>query len=315
VAQSAVTTVPVDVVICCYNDGDLVPGLFESLQRQSIRPNSFRVIFVDNASTDGTRDIVARTAGPLRVEYVYEATLGHNAARNAGYARSTAPYIADLDTDVRVDPLWLENIARVIQERNPDLFGGQYRPFYLGPKPDWFHDRYYTSSRGSEASYLEDDEYLSGTTMIWRRQVVEDLGGFRSGLGLVGRGVARGDETNLIVRARREIPGFRVFYDPGIVVYALVRDECFAMQSCIQRWFISGRSVPRVWETTEKVSRLRSALVIAALSAMILLEAGKSFVWRNKAAYPDWRNHWYERILPLVSRLGLAWERLTRRSR
>src|SRR5260221_5903502 len=186
-------TPSLDVLICSHNEAAYIGRTLESLEGQSCAPASFGVIVVDNASEDATGEVVRQHRSRLNLSYVSETQLGLNYARNAGYRYSMADYVAHIDADAIADPNWIAGIHRVISHIEPDLLGGPYFPYYLEPKPAWFQDRYNSNDLGRIARWLAPGEYLSGTNMIWRRRFVDELGGFRNALGLVGRGLARGD--------------------------------------------------------------------------------------------------------------------------
>jgi glycosyltransferase involved in cell wall biosynthesis len=297
-----------DVLICGYNEATNIPGILESLRLQSVGSEKFRVIFVDNASTDDTPRVVQANAHGLNLEYVYEPLLGKNSACNAGYRYAQAPYVAHLDADVKTDPHWLENILWVIQQEQPDLCGGPYFPYYVTPKPAWYLDRYGSNSLGDEPHYLRAHEYLSGSNMVWRRSIVEQLGGFKVGVGLVGRGLARGDETNLIARAKKEIPSFKAFYHPNIKVYHSTRPETFSLWYWTRRKFTEGRYSHKMWGTSPPGYSGRRAMREFFLLAKKVAAELATAIWRRDTnAYPYWQNYWYERIRPDIFRLGVLW--------
>jgi glycosyltransferase involved in cell wall biosynthesis len=49
-----------DVIICVHSDTQFVPGVLSRLREQSSHIDIFRVLFVDNASTDDGVDFVER---------------------------------------------------------------------------------------------------------------------------------------------------------------------------------------------------------------------------------------------------------------
>ncbi|HEX8136042.1 MAG TPA: glycosyltransferase [Pyrinomonadaceae bacterium] len=308
-------SIKIDILICSYNEAPHIPGLLESLRQQTVGPESFRVIFVDNASNDDTRRVVQENAHGLDLEYFYEGRPGKNWACNAGYGIARTPYVAHIDADARADRRWLENILRVIREQQQDLFGGPYFPYYISDKPAWYLDRYNSETKGDAPRYLQDNEYLHGTNMVWRRSLVERLGGFDVNIGITGRGFARGDETNLMIRARREIPNFKVFYDPAIVVYHLTREQYFSLWYWARCQFAQGMHDPAVWNTTmRKRSRYLRLAQFFVSATVVGAKGAKALVRRNREKYPYWENYWYERMLPEIYRLGGIWELLNQRS-
>lgn len=300
--------VGIDVLICAYNEAAHVARTLESLRAQSVGAESFRIIFVDNASKDDTRKVVEENSRGLNLEYVYEECPGLNIARNTGYSHARAPYVAHIDADAKADPRWVETILQVIRDEQPDLCGGPFFPYYLGRKPAWFLDAYNSSSKGDQARPLGEQEFLSGTNMIWRRSVVEELGGFGEGVGLVARGFTRGDETHLIMAARKRLPSFKAFYHPSIIVYHLTRDEWFSLRYWLRCSFAQGIHDREMWDTP---SRPRSSPVRLAqfflVAAGVGLKGARALVQRNKENYPYWANYCYEQVLPEVNKLGAIW--------
>ncbi len=298
----------IDVLICGFNEAPNIPRVLESLRAQTVGGDKFRVIYVDNASTDDTRRVVEENAYGLQLEYVYEGRQGKNWACNAGYERAQADYVAHLDADAQADSRWLENILRVIEEHRPDLFGGPLYPYYITAKPAWYLDRYNTDYRGDTAQYLPGHN-LNGSNMIWRRSLVEQLGGFDTSVGLKGRGLIRGDETSLMVKAKRTVPDFAPFYDPSIIVSHLIRPEAMSLWYWTQRAFVQGRHDHKVWNMeTAARSRLVWVAEFLRTAALVCAKGAKAFVRRDKSIYRYWKNYCYEALLPDVHKLGLVWE-------
>lgn len=88
----------VDVVIPTYNRADLLPEAVASIQRQTVRVAS--IFIVDDGSTDDSVAWIERAAqSDPRIVLIRQQHGGANRARNAGIARSGAPWIAFLDSD------------------------------------------------------------------------------------------------------------------------------------------------------------------------------------------------------------------------
>jgi glucosyl-dolichyl phosphate glucuronosyltransferase len=295
-----------DIIICCHNDGRFASGVLTRLREQSSGLRAFSVIFVDNGSTDDTASVVEQFRGDLNLTYVYEPRLGLNRARNAGYDRSRADYVAHIDADAYPHADWVTNILRVIERDTPDLCGGPYFPYYTSPKPRWFLDRFATKELGTHARILEEHEYLSGSNMIWRRAVVERLGGFAEHLGLHGRGHARGDEIELMDRARRRIEGFSILYEPSIIVYHLVRPELFSFRHVFSRSVVTGRMATELWSGNGRRGIMADA---AHIAARVPYEVVGS-LWRDRKRYPQMRSYFYERMIPVAVRCGVLYQSL-----
>lgn len=97
----------VSVVIVNYNGKVFLQPCLESVLHCDY-PN-FEVIVVDNGSTDGSCEFVEKTSqsNPNVKLIRNEDNLGPSAARNQGIGVAEGKYIAFLDNDTSVAPLWL----------------------------------------------------------------------------------------------------------------------------------------------------------------------------------------------------------------
>jgi glycosyltransferase involved in cell wall biosynthesis len=86
----------VSVVVPTYNRAHTLPQSLASLLAQE--GVDLEVIVVDDGSTDGTAEMLARTPDP-RVRVLVRPHAGIAAARNAGIAAAAAPYVAFHDSD------------------------------------------------------------------------------------------------------------------------------------------------------------------------------------------------------------------------
>jgi glycosyltransferase involved in cell wall biosynthesis len=109
----------IDIVICTYNRASGLDLMLENLSRQSCGDRAqWRVLVVDNASTDATAEVVTRhrRKGLLQdLRYVFEPVPGLTAARLRGARETTASWIAFVDDDNFLEPTWLEAVTRAIR--------------------------------------------------------------------------------------------------------------------------------------------------------------------------------------------------------
>jgi glycosyltransferase involved in cell wall biosynthesis len=122
--------IDVSVVICTYNRADMLRAALESLVAQRTE-SSFRyeVVVVDNASTDGTPEVIQsvreRAAVPLRG--VHEPRQGVPFARNRAIAEASGPWLAFFDDDQVADPDWLKELLAMAHQTGARCVGGAVR--------------------------------------------------------------------------------------------------------------------------------------------------------------------------------------------
>lgn len=118
----AVTAVPeLSLVVPVYNERDNLVPLHESLS-WSLRqlPYSYEIVFVDDGSADGSRDVLRRIAAQdARVRIVmFRRNYGQTAAMAAGFQRCRGRIVITMDGDLQNDPA---DIGRLV-ERLADGF-------------------------------------------------------------------------------------------------------------------------------------------------------------------------------------------------
>ena len=99
----------VSVVIATHNRADRLPALIGALSEQTLQ--DFDVTIVDDGSRDDTPAVLARltTGSELTVHVLrHEPAQGAGAARNRGWAATTAPVVAFTDDDCLPSPRWLQ---------------------------------------------------------------------------------------------------------------------------------------------------------------------------------------------------------------
>jgi len=105
----------VDVVIVSYRCEALLRACLGSLAaRGPGRPLHLRV--VDNASGDGTAEMVAREFGEVEL-LASDRNLGFSAANNLAIRRGSAPHVLVLNPDTRVAPGAIERLCELLDER------------------------------------------------------------------------------------------------------------------------------------------------------------------------------------------------------
>jgi GT2 family glycosyltransferase len=115
----------VSIVVVTYNNKDLNRLCLESIYSKTEWPN-FEVIVVDNASKDGTRELLAAEARrrPNLKLILNDENRGFAAANNAGTAAATGHYLIILNNDTVVTRGWASTLVKHLASNpKPGLVG------------------------------------------------------------------------------------------------------------------------------------------------------------------------------------------------
>ncbi len=94
----------VSVVVPVYNDAGMLRHTLAHLAVQTLEPDAYEIVVVDDGSTDDTPQVLAATtASRVLVRGIrLQPNRGRSAARNAGIRTAAAPLIVFVDSDVLV---------------------------------------------------------------------------------------------------------------------------------------------------------------------------------------------------------------------
>ena len=161
----------ISVVVPVYRHWGLVPDLLAALGRQTIGPDRFEILLVDNDPAAGT----APPPLPGDARILACAAPGSYAARNAGVASARGALIVFTDADCRPDPDWLEALREAARTRPGDLLAGPVR-MTAPERPNAFAA--YDLVRGiPQAAYVRRG-YAATANLAVPAAVFRALGGF-----------------------------------------------------------------------------------------------------------------------------------------
>ena len=193
--------------IICFNRRQLVREAIESVLRQEY--SDYEVVLVDDASTDGSADVMREFANRATV-VVREQNGGEMAARNTAMSVARGRYVCFLDDDDLWFPWTLTTFAQAIERNDtPTMVGGAMLAFRDDSELRDVQQSEFAESISN--CYFSSMHYVGVASSAIRREEIERVGGIRD-LRLNGM------DTDLMLRLG-DRPGFVKIESPLTFAY------------------------------------------------------------------------------------------------
>lgn len=119
------------VVIPCYNEAETILDLVNRVN--AINISDLEIIVVDDASNDGTTELLTAKVKPLIEKIIYhEKNLGKGAALRSGFKEATGDVIVVQDADLEYDPRNIPVMMKLIEDGKADVVYGSR---FMGGSP------------------------------------------------------------------------------------------------------------------------------------------------------------------------------------
>jgi len=229
------------------------------------------ILVIDNNSSDGTADSVARFIPHFggRLRCVREEKQGLSHARNRAIDEARYPIVAYLDDDVDVDPHWLKNLSDAFANEEVAVIGGRAFLVYPGSRPRWLSDSVEGLLTKVELGPIRRTAVageIYGVNLSFRKDWLKRAGGFRTDIGRIGTSLLGGEDDDMV--ARVAALGGKVLYEPMAVVGHRVPASRISRKWFRKRCFWGSVTSPRMWPD-EQVTRyqvMRATWHVALMS-------------------------------------------------
>jgi len=287
----------VSVTIVTYDSGRFIKRCLESVLDQ--RYPNLEVIVVDNASTDGTQDILDQFSDRCRVVYNDE-NIGFAAAQNQAIAQSSGEWILTLNPDVLLLPQFIHALveAGYVDRRIGTVCGKLLTltpQFDIPDKPNvdstgiYFTPMLRHLDRGSreiDNGHFLNFEYVFGATAaaaLYRREMIDDIlvnGEFFDPDFFVYR-----EDADVAWRA--QLMGWRCLYTPrarGYHVRKVLPGNRRALPAVINMHSVKNRFLMRVKNMTPDLYRRNWA----SITARDIVVAACCLSWEHTSLRAFW---------------------------
>lgn len=280
----------ISVIICTFNRSSSLKDTLDSLLAQSFGNGfQYEIIIIDNNSVDNTKEVVESYIPKFsgNFKYFYERKQGLSNARNRGVKEAKGNIVTFTDDDVILDPLWLQSIHEAFVKYEADAVFGKILPSWDEAKvPVWLKiDKrlwgcigYLDNGEGIKVSKSGGDQFYGANFALYR-DLLTEMGGFDSNLGVKGSKHYLGEETdifNKLLESRKKI-----VYTP----YAIVKHKIFPRMMTIQyflRWYYEGGVSFSYKHKKKKKSLTRIPLWVIREMLSIFLRMISSLVTFNR---------------------------------
>jgi GT2 family glycosyltransferase len=215
-------TPTVSIVILNYNGMRFVDDCLKSVLGSSYQ--DFEIIFVDNASSDGSAEgVKAKFDYNLKLKLISnEKNYGFALGNNIGARHAKGKYLVFLNIDTTVDPNWLTELVQVM-DTNATIGAAQCKLLLMdnpklidssGHDIDWFGIAFVRGHNEEDRGQYDKIEEVFGATgaaFIVRRNIFKRTGGFDEDFFMLF------EEDDLCWRLW--LLGYKVLYLPKAIVF------------------------------------------------------------------------------------------------
>ena len=223
--------IEISAIISTFNRAHFLDVLFDSIVKQTILPERFEVVIVNNNCTDNTEAVCHKFTAEnpsIKVFYCIEKQQGLSYGRNRGIAESKGKIVTFLDDDAFLAPNFFETTLNFFEKHNDiNAIGGKILLHYMEKKPSWYNP-YLASllgyfNLGDKEVIFSGRNYFRGSNMSFRKEIFIKYGNFNTSLGRVGKSLFGNEEKELYFRFKEN--GEEMWYVPSAIVYHLVPIE------------------------------------------------------------------------------------------
>jgi hypothetical protein len=205
----------------------------------------WKVVAVDNGSTDDSLNILEQHAGGMPMTVLREPRRGKNIALNTGLALAEGDIIAFTDDDIILPRDWLVSIESVAASRAEyDIFGGAIYPIWEEPPPAWLFPcvpKYFLG-------WTDFPEGPIHAASIWGGNMAVRADVFREHK--FAEGVEMGSETEFTVRTVRA--GHRCWHFHASPVGHIIRPYQLKREWHAHRAYVHGRGEAMIFHINNK---------------------------------------------------------------
>lgn len=212
------------VLMATYNGARTLLEVLNAYCKLDSPKGGWKLIIVDNASTDSTKDVVSLFTSRLPVTYIFEPQSGKSVALNTGLLNVSGDLVIMTDDDAVPRPDWLVQM-RDAADSQPSfgVFGGAIVPRWEVLPEEWILP-FWSVLTLTGPDWEEGPTVMarvSGPNMAVRSDLIRAGFRFDTSLGPVGSRYRMGEDTDFVQRLGKA--GIKAWHCKHAIVEHIIR--------------------------------------------------------------------------------------------
>ena len=253
--QAANKQPAISVVVPVLNGMRFLPITLPTLLAAGRRVGGIEIIYVDNGSTDGSREFLkSRESEGLRTQYVEGGTIA--GMRNSGARQSSGTYLSFIDSDCSVPESYFEEAVEVLRSTGAAATGCEID---VPENPHWleaaWHDLHYFG-RDRFVPYLNSGNFFVS------RAAFQAVGGFREDM-------VTGEDAE--IGKRLVSAGHRIFACPRVKAIHLGNPKSIREFYRRNVWHGLGMFGTVSWKNLDRPTAMLAVHLLATILGIVAL--------------------------------------------
>jgi glycosyltransferase involved in cell wall biosynthesis len=285
------------VLIATHNGAQTLPTALNAYCQLDRPTGGWKLVIVDNDSSDATKHIIQSFVDRLPLKYLFEPSRGKNAALNTGLTCTEGDLVVFTDDDTVARPDWLIEMRRAADCHSAfSVFGGTVIPRWEIPPEEWIQAwvSLGTVFSVTDPSWEEgplSPGFVFGTNMAIRSTIFESGYRFNAGIGPRGANYPMGSETDLTMRLAAA--GFESWHCKSAVVEHIIRKFQMNRSWILGRAVKFGRGQYRLWIRHQYVeSRLHFGIPRELIKEIVKKALSLGNAQLRGGAAQQFQEHW-----------------------
>jgi len=235
------------VLMATHNGAPTLPRVLDAYCKLDVPPGGWKLVIVNNGSTDDTKQILDSFEKRLPLRCITEPKPGKSAALNTGLENVAGDLVVMTDDDAVPHQDWLVQFRRAADSHASfSIFGGAIVPLWEETPKSWMRPFYYalsiTDPAWEEGPIVVSRSY--GPNMAIRSELIRAGYRFDTALGPVGSSYIMGEETDFLQRIGRA--GFTAWHCKAAIVGHIIRKHQMNRRFMLRRARALGQAMYRL---------------------------------------------------------------------